>query len=372
MANLVFMVDTLNRGGGTERYIAEMSGLLSKEHNVSVLSLDGDLGSYFPISSKVQRLSTKKKYKRHRLAKWPERLFSVPDIQSYLDQTPELRYVLPVGLRLNHFALKCLNKKNQKVIVCEHLSYEDARRHRVGKKILRLIKSDTPVIAQTQKARSQYLSFSNQVYHVSNFVNLPQKFNLERSLRGVVHFVSIGAIQKHKGYHRVIPFLTCLKKAGVSFRYSIYGASLNSPKESLYQSKFIQDLKSSGLYESVSFIGFEKSLEKIYNDKNILLVTSLSESCPYTILEAKSFGLPVLSYDFIGAPEEFIRNDEDGYVEKESSDLFEKFKLLFEDHLKYQAFQKASYSHMGSTFSETNIFSQWQTMLGELKGLNSF
>ena len=43
-------------------------------------------------------------------------------------------------------------------------------------------------------------------------------------------------------------------------------------------------------------------------------MTSRFEGLPMVLLEAKSYGLPIISFDCITGPQEIVKNNEDGYL----------------------------------------------------------
>jgi glycosyltransferase involved in cell wall biosynthesis len=60
----------------------------------------------------------------------------------------------------------------------------------------------------------------------------------------------------------------------------------------------------------------KKNLEEIYNKIDLLLVSSPIENCPFSVLEAKSFGIPTLVYLTKGGIMEIITNNHDGIIIK--------------------------------------------------------
>ena len=57
-----------------------------------------------------------------------------------------------------------------------------------------------------------------------------------------------------------------------------------------------------------------KDSSAIYKNIDLLLVTSPTENCPFTVLEAKSHGIPTLVYFTKGGISELIKNDYDGII----------------------------------------------------------
>ena len=69
-----------------------------------------------------------------------------------------------------------------------------------------------------------------------------------------------------------------------------------------------------GLEETVEFLGWRTDVDQILDESDLLVLPSLANEClPYAILEAMGHGLPVVSTDVAGIPEEIV-DGETGYV----------------------------------------------------------
>ena len=93
-------------------------------------------------------------------------------------------------------------------------------------------------------------------------------------------------------------------------------------------------------WDNVYFRGYIRNdrISKIYSENNILIVTSKWESFPYVILEAQSFGLPVISYNIPGC-KDIILNNKSGYLVKDKAQFI---KRLIQYIDKPAVFDKAS------------------------------
>jgi glycosyltransferase involved in cell wall biosynthesis len=69
-----------------------------------------------------------------------------------------------------------------------------------------------------------------------------------------------------------------------------------------------------GIYEQVTFWGFQKDVESFYAKSKIFAFTSISEGFPNALLEAMAAGLPCVSFDCIAGPSDIITNGENGYL----------------------------------------------------------
>ena len=127
----------------------------------------------------------------------------------------------------------------------------------------------------------------------------------------------------------------------------------------------IQELE---LKEKVILAGFadEKKLATYYVQSDILLSTSRWEGFGLTILEAMTFGLPVVAFDN-GGPKEILDNGEYGVlVEKENIKMFQKeLENLIKSRELREVYQKKSLERM-KKFDTCVIMKEWKLLLNKL------
>lgn len=123
-------------------------------------------------------------------------------------------------------------------------------------------------------------------------------------------FVTIARLSEEKGIKRLI---NAVVKLPFSFTYHIIGEG--SEKESLRQ--LIKSLDA----ENKIFLEVQK--DKPFagmEDAHLFLMGSYYEGFPNTVLEAGSYGIPVIAYDVAGGINEIITDGENGFLVKENSD----------------------------------------------------
>ncbi|WP_419836069.1 glycosyltransferase [Endozoicomonas atrinae] len=59
--------------------------------------------------------------------------------------------------------------------------------------------------------------------------------------------------------------------------------------------------------------GFSSKKDKIYSRKDILVMPSLSEGFPFVMLEAASYGVPIIATD-VGGISDFVEHGVNGYL----------------------------------------------------------
>jgi len=125
----------------------------------------------------------------------------------------------------------------------------------------------------------------------------PGKHNKKKLVFGFV-----GAITKEKGIELVLDvFLKFFK----DIHLNIYGRS----QDRLY----MEDLKDKYISDNIKFMGFKKQ-EEIYNEIDVLVVPSLwDEPFGRVIIEANSYGIPVIASNRGGIPE-IIEDNRNGFI----------------------------------------------------------
>ena len=92
---------------------------------------------------------------------------------------------------------------------------------------------------------------------------------------------------------------------GARFRFIWIGG----PVTGKFFEQLQHDIKNSGLSNSVSFLGPCPTPEKYYAAMDAFLLTSREDPCPLVMLEAASYGLPIVCFHGSGGAPEFVGDD---------------------------------------------------------------
>lgn len=159
--------------------------------------------------------------------------------------------------------------------------------------------------------------FSNyKVFY--NSVKIPKIYS-KKKLIDTVGFV--GRLETEKGIHIFCKIMKNLVKFNIKFE--IFGKG--SFKNKIFRHKNIK-------------INDWERQENIYKKIGILLVTSPIENCPFSVLEAKSYGIPTLSISN-GGIKEIIKNNLDGII-LNTMDQSKIKKSLFKIIDNYNSFKR--------------------------------
>jgi glycosyltransferase involved in cell wall biosynthesis len=156
-------------------------------------------------------------------------------------------------------------------------------------------------------------SINKDVYLARNFVQVPSKktsFNYNAKLR----FLYMGRIVREKGVFSIVDAVNILSQTNSNFEVYICG----SGNDSKILSEYIIEKNAE---EYIKFIGSVKGFEKekIFGMCDVFLYpTKYPEGLPYSILEALSYTMPVVSTT-AGSIPDVVLNNINGIILKENT-----------------------------------------------------
>ena len=168
--------------------------------------------------------------------------------------------------------------------------------------------------------------------------------------------VAIGRLTAQKGFDKLLDVWQ--KIEGKDSEWELYIIGSGEDKEKLLNQKESLNLK------RVTFIENTKNIKEYYEKASIYLMTSRFEGLPMTLIEAQSFGLPIISYDIKTGPEDIVNDGEDGYlIENDNIEEFvNKFLELSNDKEKIQEFSQKAYKN-AKRFKLDSIINEWKEVL---------
>ena len=156
-----------------------------------------------------------------------------------------------------------------------------------------------------------------------NSVKLSGKINTFNNKKFRIGFV--GRTDKEKGLEK---FLEIAFENKNNFVFNIFSSSKLSLNNN--QKKYVN-------------VFFNKDVSTIYKNIDLLLVTSPIENCPFSVLEAKSYGIPTLVYLTKGGINEIIKNNHDGIILNSRTKKLKTVNYINKIKLNYKFFSNNAY-----------------------------
>ena len=169
-----------------------------------------------------------------------------------------------------------------------------------------------------------FFLLTNKIFYVSKFTKKywVKKYFFPKFARSTIQYNSVELSKKTKKFNNS------------KFRIGFVGRAetekgLNKFLKIAYENRnnFIFNIFSSNKVNlnknQMKYVKFflNKDASIIYKNIDLLLVTSPTENCPFSVLEAKSYSIPTLVYLTTGGINELIRNNYDGIIIKSKKKL---------------------------------------------------
>lgn len=341
----------MSRSGGTERMAAWLANALCGAHEVYLLSLRLAGGSvFYPLSEEVRHQVVPAfpgKLGMFRQIRWIRRFLKEKDIQR----------VINVDMGMGLYGI--LAAKKQRVITWEHGNFYNNWGSRLFPYFRRFgAKKSDYVVVLTEKDKNNYENNIKGCAPVRVIPNPAQsrEFTYNNESKTIL---SVGHLLRNKGYHRVVELAKMVLPGRPDWNWVICG---EGPERANLE-KAIAD---AGLVGRILLPGLVKDMDAQYRRAAMLVLTSDMEGLPMTLLEGKSYGLPLLAFDIMTGPSDIIADGLNGCLVPpfRLDTMARKLARLMDDAALRQTFSANSGVGM-EKFAENEILNQWRTLLEE-------
>ncbi|MBQ9312274.1 MAG: glycosyltransferase family 4 protein [Bacteroidales bacterium] len=353
-----FFIPSLVNSAGMERISTGLANILQRQgYNCGFVVKDSDTTSFFPLHSSIQVKSIlsdgdikKVRYKAaKRLRQYLKR--EKPDVLINVDvsmiQISALAFTRLYGVKLltwEQFSAGAINtfaKKIQRYLAAF-----------ISKKLIVLTKADKQMYP---------LFLQNKVEIIGNFTQINPD-NILSTLDNKTA-LSVGRMAKEKGFDLLIKAWKKVKEQNSDWHLRIIGGGKQEYVD--YLQGIVDSLS---LNDVVKILPPTKEIGKEYAEASLYVLPSRHEPFGLVLIEAKSFGLPTVSFDCPYGPKEIINDKIDGYlVENENTDdLAEKINNLISDKDKMQSFSLKAIEDYNKRWTEKCVEEKWLNLLKRL------
>ncbi|MDV1855025.1 glycosyltransferase family 4 protein [Citrobacter freundii] len=344
MKKIAILIWGLHSSAGTERVAVNISNQLCKNSNISVnlISMTG-LNSFYKIDSSVNV----------NFLNCNGTLFPYLSAVNFLKKNKfDTVIVISMGkLSVITTLLKILRGIRSKWILSEHISFSKYSflqkfikrvTYYFADKVILLTRYDKNLISKTNK---KFMVIENSSpFTISLNVN-----------ENATRVIAVGRLTYQKGYDRLLDIWAEFCRHNPNFLYPLEIYGNGELKESLILK--CNELKIS---KRVIFHESVQNIEDVYKSAYCLLMTSRFEGLPMVLIESKSFGVPVISFNCKTGPDELINDEVDGYLVKDGDEkaFLEKMNLLLNDR-KLRNVIAANALLSAQKYSSNKISSMW-------------
>lgn len=355
-----FFSSNIDNSGGTERVASIIANSLSNYNfEVVFLSLFEGLQPHFKINEKIKVYTLSKEKKS--LSK--NYLSITSDLRKFI-KSQKIDCIINIESTLSLFVCPAIFFTKVKHINWEHFNFDISlgKKSRVISRYLAALFADYIVtLTQTDELKwkkntlllAKILSIPNpSIQNINQKINFDSRHNIALSLGRYTH---------QKGFDLLIKSWEKIKETQPDWQLWIVGDGEDKNLlEELIEERQLADV--------VKLIPFTTDVQTLYENANFYIMSSRFEGFPMVLLEACSFGLPIVSFDCPTGPKEIVDHGNNGFL-VERNNIVELTsainQLISLDEYEYQKFRRYSLDKAKS-FDINIIIKQWINLLNKI------
>ena len=356
--NIAFLINDMTRSGGTERITATLANSFSSHgHHVTIISnlreynqLHFNLDPYI----KVIYIHSNYEKKGKRLSRLIEYLKAIPLLKKNL-RNNQFDFIIGQSFPMN-IILYFANEK-AKQIACEHTFYSYYSNKIIQAFRLFLYRKTSAVIVLNTVDYKCFKKHISNVRLIPN-MNFITKSNQQSSLNNKI-IISAGRLNFHKGFDLLIEAMSIVVTKHKDWILHIYG-------KGAYKEQLEKQIHTLHLEKNVILKGNSNNLTKAYLESSIYVLPSRFEGFGLVLIEAASFGLPIVSFDCPSGPSDILKDDSGILVPNgDVKQLAESIIRMIENpQLRMQYARKGK--NIVERYDEKNIYPLWDELFRSL------
>jgi len=347
----------MNRGGGTQRITSVIANELSKNgYKVHILSIKNGESPFYDLESSIEISSLHLEGKSSNFSS----VLTIKRLRKYL-KLNYIELIIDVDIILSFFSIPATVGMSTEVISWEHFHYfintggiiQRAKR-RIGR--LLAARFSKYIVTLTEKDRQQYkrhMRLDRRLIAINNPITIDHKDRADLQTKTVL---AIGRLAHQKGFDQLLRSWQKVTKECPDWTLRIVGSG---PDEEQLK-KLSYRL---AIAETLEFVPESKNIERHFLEASIFVMSSRFEGFPLVLLEAKSFGLPIVSFDCKCGPSDIVIDRVDGILVEEGnvSSLADEIVGLIRNETKRACLGSAAFGD--KRFSIENIMPLWRQIL---------
>lgn len=306
---IVQLYDSYVTKGGVERVLALLlNGWTEQGHETSLLVREGQVSDVYPLDDRVQRFSLQHALQPQRMQRLVNYARDIPALRRHaaIRQADILIANGPWCALLAVLALKVIPSRQPtpSLIVCDHNN--PAAFGKLTQAAGRLLYRHADcILSLTQTQAMQYQAISQRITVIPNPVSLPAPSPASCIPDNQV--LAVGRLAHQKGFDDLLKAWAQVIAQRPDAHLTIIG---EGPDQAALQTQ----AQSLSLTQHVSWLPFTDRIFEHYQQSSLLAVSSRYEGQGLVLLEAQTYGLPIVSFDCDFGPREVINNHLDGIL----------------------------------------------------------
>ncbi|MDQ1087553.1 glycosyltransferase family 4 protein [Siphonobacter sp. SORGH_AS_1065] len=355
MINVCFYIHSLAGTGGTERITSALANYLANNnYKVSVIAKMGGSKKFHSLDEKIDFFYL---HEGMEINIYINYLKTISRYRRIIDKVrPD--YIIDIGVNLFLETLPATLFKPIKRISWEHFNANVYHNYLINylSKFLAVKLSDR-LIVLTDDDKSIYIDrFNAKRIDTITCPVLIDEDNIQYN-NTTNYALAVGRLVPQKGFDLLLKSWKEVSEKAPNWKLRIVGDGIC--KDELQQ--LAKDLE---ILDSIEFISANNNIQYYFKNSSIFIMSSRFEGFGLVLIEAKWFGLPIVSFNCNFGPSSIIRDQIDGIlVEPENiRELSEAVIDLMNDPIKRNTFSERAILD-SKRFSPTEFYDRWIHLL---------
>lgn len=359
MKRICFFSGDITRGGGTERVASMIANGLARQNRYQILFLslvEQAAEPFFFLEPNIERHALGKKW----IQPGPGYLLVLPKLRKFLKEH-DIAVLIDIDLVLDVLSIPMSRGLPTKVVSWGHFSFYFERESLYRRLIQNYsAKKADYIVTINRENCEQYASVLSRTEKIRTIYN-PVADPTEKSKVGREKWIlSVGRMELIKGIDYLLETAKLLMPKHRDWKWIVTG-------DGSMMNEFREKRDSLGLEEQVIFTGRVENVEEYYQRASIFALTSRSEGLAMCLLEAKTYGLPCVSFDIKTGTREILQDGVDGFLAApyNCGELAEKLECLMTDEELRLRFSANAGTNLDK-FRMPDILASWNEVIEEL------
>lgn len=357
MRRVCFISGNIGRSGGTERVTTVVaSALAERGFDVSILSMSHGETSHFPLNPAVQLHSLHLEGYSANFSDF--RIWS--RLRRFLKREA-IERIVDVDTGASWYSIPAAWGTDAKVFAWEHFhlfvnvgDWPQRLRRSAGRRLA--AHWAAAIVTLTEKDRRQYLT---NLHCHAPVVAIPNPLTIAHNERGALDgpvVLGAGRLVPAKGFDLLLEAWAAIAPRHLEWRLRIVGSG---PDEALLKAQAAR----LDIAKRVEFVPNTEDMASEFRSASIFVCSSRFEGFGLVLVEAKSFGLPVVSFDCACGPSDILRHEEDGLLapKEDVQALGAALDRLMSNEKERKAFGRRAIED--SRFDLDRVLPLWQRLL---------
>ncbi|PWB13032.1 glycosyl transferase [Acinetobacter sp. AM] len=289
---VLFIINSLKNKSGSERVAIELANKMavSSDYDITLLNRESvKNNTAYPVADNVDVMALTgnlfqfyKKLKMHISAS---------------------AYDIVIVHNMGKLSLLCAFVPNiKKLVILEHVSFV-SRPQKIQILSKLLYRKIDQVVTLTQNDKVEFDQFHSNVFVIPNFSPFPVYEHRNNESKEIV---TIGRLTDQKNYIHLLKAWKEIYNLIPDWKLNIYGEGEHLQR--------LTDYIEQNSLQNVFLKGVTSNVQKVYEQSAFFVMSSKYEGLPMVLIEAQSFGLPIVSYNCPYGPSDVISSNKNGLL----------------------------------------------------------